>query len=53
MTTEKELNISVVVPLFNEEESLAAVHCEVSEAMRSRTDRSYEIVFVDDGSTDN
>lgn len=44
-------DISVVVPLFNEEESLT----ELTEAIHSSLSDSYsfEIIFVDDGSTDN
>jgi glycosyltransferase involved in cell wall biosynthesis len=45
------VDISVVVPLFNEEESAAPVHRAISEVM-SALDRSYEIIFVDDGSKD-
>jgi glycosyltransferase involved in cell wall biosynthesis len=52
MAAEKVLDVSVVVPLFNEEESLRAVHWEVTKAMEPLRERSYEIVFVDDGSTD-
>ncbi|XWN35995.1 MAG: glycosyltransferase family 2 protein [Balneola sp.] len=45
-----EVDISIVVPLFNEEESLA----ELTEAIeRSISETySYEVIFVDDGSTD-
>jgi dolichol-phosphate mannosyltransferase len=40
---------SVVVPLFNEEESIAILQSEVSAALK---DLDYEIIFVDDGSGD-
>jgi glycosyltransferase involved in cell wall biosynthesis len=44
--------LSIVIPVFNEEDSLRALHREISDAM-GRLDRpSYEIVFVDDGSSD-
>lgn len=43
--------LSIVVPLFNEEESVAAMHAAIDSAMRDmQTD--YEILFVDDGSSD-
>ena len=42
--------ISVVVPLFNEEESLRILQTEVTAALK---DFDYEIIFVDDGSTDS
>ncbi len=43
--------ISVVVPLLNEEHSLDALHHELAAALDSRGE-PFEIVFVDDGSTD-
>lgn len=43
--------ISVVVPLLNEEHSLQALYCEIASALEP-LDESYEVVFVDDGSTD-
>jgi glycosyltransferase involved in cell wall biosynthesis len=43
--------ISVVVPLYNEEDNVAALAIRLREALRS-TARSYEIIFVDDGSAD-
>ncbi len=42
---------SVVVPLLNESESLAELYSQLEEALNGRY--SWEIVFVDDGSTDN
>ncbi len=41
--------ISVVVPLFNEEESVSLLQSEVGAALK---DFDYEIIFVDDGSVD-
>lgn len=46
----KEIDISIVVPLFNEEESLTELASVIDEAISSQY--SYEIIFVDDGSTD-
>jgi len=43
--------ISVVVPLFNEEGSINELHARLSEALASRSE-PYEILFVNDGSTD-
>lgn len=43
--------ISVVVPLLNEEQSLRPLLEEVSAALEER-DEPFEVVFVDDGSTD-
>jgi len=42
-------NVSVVVPLYNEEESVAILQRELTDAL---TGLDYEIIFVDDGSRD-
>ncbi|PYK75991.1 MAG: glycosyltransferase [Verrucomicrobia bacterium] len=42
-------SVSVVVPFFNEEESIAILQSELAVAMK---DLDYEIIFVDDGSVD-
>ena len=47
----KALDISVVIPLFNEAESLPELEAWISRIMRENK-FSYEILFVDDGSTD-
>jgi glycosyltransferase involved in cell wall biosynthesis len=45
------MDLSIVIPLFNERDNLAPLHRELSGVLRT-LGRSYEIVFVDDGSTD-
>jgi dolichol-phosphate mannosyltransferase len=42
-------NVSVVVPLYNEEQSVAILQRELADAL---TGLDYEIIFVDDGSQD-
>ncbi|MBP8302717.1 MAG: glycosyltransferase family 2 protein [Phycisphaerae bacterium] len=42
--------ISVVVPLLNEEDNLAVLYQEITQALTGVGD--YEVLFVDDGSTD-
>jgi len=42
-------NVSVVVPLFNEEQSVAILQRELADALAGL---DYEIIFVDDGSQD-
>ncbi len=44
--------VSVVIPLLNEEESLRELHEQLKNVM-SRIGGNYELIFVDDGSTDN
>jgi glycosyltransferase involved in cell wall biosynthesis len=46
------MNISVVIPLLNEQESLNELHDWIAKVMQSNR-FSYEIIFIDDGSTDN
>jgi len=45
-------SISVVIPLFNEAESLPELHEWIDKVMKDN-DFSYELIFIDDGSTDN
>src|SRR5262245_15243386 len=49
--TEKH-SISVVVPLLNEESTLRELHARLSQVLPEIT-TTHEIIFVDDGSTDN
>ncbi len=46
-----KLELSIVIPLFNEEESIPTLLKEVSLAC-NKTGKTYEIVLVDDGSND-
>ena len=46
------MNISVVIPLLNEKDSLYELHDWLVKVMLSHN-YSYEIIFIDDGSTDN
>lgn len=43
--------ISVIVPIYNEEESIPELNQELEEVL-GQTGRTYEIIYVDDGSTD-
>ncbi|CAM1354830.1 glycosyltransferase family 2 protein [Tenacibaculum insulae] len=45
------MDISVVIPLLNEEESLQELHDWIANVMQSNR-YLYEIIFIDDGSTD-
>jgi glycosyltransferase involved in cell wall biosynthesis len=46
------MRISVVIPLFNEEESLNPLFEKISEVMNQNS-YSFEVIFIDDGSNDN
>jgi glycosyltransferase involved in cell wall biosynthesis len=43
--------VSLVIPVYNEEENLPILHAEIRQAMEG-TGRPYEVLYVDDGSTD-
>ena len=45
------MDISVIIPLLNEEESLQELHDWIAKVMQSNR-FVYEIIFIDDGSTD-
>jgi len=51
----EELFLSIVVPLYNEEDSLAELIMQIEEEVSkiAQAKNSYEVIFVDDGSTDN
>ncbi len=46
------MQISLVIPLLNEAESLPELHAWITDVMQ-QNNFSYEIIFLDDGSTDN
>lgn len=46
------MDISVIIPLYNEEESLAELYSWIARVMKANG-YSYEVIFVNDGSTDN
>jgi len=46
------MDISVVIPLFNEEESLPELHAWIQRVMNTNG-FTYEIIFINDGSTDS
>lgn len=44
--------VSIIVPLLNEEESLNPLYNEITKTLKQIENTEYEILFVDDGSTD-
>ena len=46
------MNLSIIVPLLNEAESLAELHQWILDELKS-TNLSFELIFIDDGSSDN
>lgn len=45
------MDLSIVIPIYNEEENIPLLYDEIKQAL-AETDKTYEIVFVDDGSKD-
>ena len=45
------MNLSIIIPLLNEQESLPELHQWIVKVMTSHN-YSYEVIFIDDGSTD-
>jgi len=55
MTTSKNKNdieMSIVIPVFNESENIKPLIIKLNEVL-DKTGKNYEIIMVDDGSTDN
>ena len=50
MSDDNNPALSVVVPVFNEQESLKALYSQICQSLEGRYD--YELIFIDDGSTD-
>lgn len=50
-TKETRPEISVVVPLLNEQDNIGPLFLQITEALTGNY--NYEIIFIDDGSTDN
>ena len=46
------MNLSIIIPLLNEQESLPELHQWIVKVMTTHN-YTYEIIFIDDGSTDN
>lgn len=51
MINNANVDVSIIVPLFNEEENVVEAYRQIKKVLSS-LDKPYEIVFVDDGSVD-
>jgi glycosyltransferase involved in cell wall biosynthesis len=49
----KQPLVSVVIPLYNEEESIAELGAKLESVLGKVAKGNYEVIFVDDGSTDS
>src|SRR5260370_11150454 len=48
---ERSTNLSIIVPVYNEEENIQLLHSSISQVLKEQ-DFPSEIIYVDDGSTD-
>lgn len=51
MAISKQVEISLVIPVYNEVDNVEGLYNEIAEVLSSHS-YSYEVVFVDDGSSD-
>ncbi|AFC99387.1 Glycosyltransferases involved in cell wall biogenesis [Methanocella conradii HZ254] len=51
VATDGHPSLSVVIPIYNESESIVQLYDELTAAL-DKLGQSYEVIFVDDGSTD-
>lgn len=49
---QKPVELSIVIPIYNEEENIKELYAKLSAILPAITE-NFEIIFVDDGSTDN
>jgi glycosyltransferase involved in cell wall biosynthesis len=52
MTQKHQIAISVIVPVFNEENNIQELYKRLTETL-TKLGKSYELFFIDDGSSDN
>jgi len=47
------MNISIIVPVYNESESLPLLHQSLHNSLDDHTEFEWEVIYVDDGSSDD
>lgn len=52
MKNKKNLDLSLVIPVYNEAENLEILNREIKSSCE-KLGKSYEVIFIDDGSTDD
>jgi glycosyltransferase involved in cell wall biosynthesis len=51
MHTQNPVEVSIVAPLFNEQDNLRPLYQQLTQTLKDKY--SYELIFIDDGSTDS
>ncbi len=49
---DRRLDLSIVIPVMNEQDSIEQLHAEITQTM-SGGECDYEVIYIDDGSTDD
>ena len=52
VTLKRMKTITILVPAYNEEEALPLYYAEISRLTESLTSYAWDLLFVDDGSTE-
>ena len=47
----KKIDLSIIIPIYNEEESIVELYQQINKAIQNKL--TYELIFINDGSTDN
>lgn len=47
------MDLSIVIPVYNETDSLKLLHQSIQSVLKERPELAWEVVFVDDGSSDD
>ena len=50
---EKQINVSILVPVYNEEDAVSGTIAKIRETMEDAGFTSFELIVINDGSTDN
>ncbi len=51
MSDERTVDLSLIIPVFNEQDSIKTLYDEITQALSGQY--TYEVIFIDDGSSDN
>ena len=52
MSNDLRPNISIIIPIYNEEKNVRELHKEILDVCQ-KLNKEFEIIFINDGSTDN
>ncbi|WP_085297120.1 glycosyltransferase family 2 protein [Cognaticolwellia mytili] len=53
LSIKNEITLSIIVPVYNEQEMLPVFHHHLAKVLSTQPESTFEIVYINDGSTDN